>query len=62
MGARPIIRNPENKKLLTLLGSFTLTLTMSVVGSITSTPLITFFILLSPYYRLSLLRYVCGMA
>jgi hypothetical protein len=33
MGARPILRNPENKKLLTLLGyRFTLTSTMITVG------------------------------
>ena len=31
-GARPIIRNPENKKLVTLLGSLTLTSTMIIVG------------------------------
>jgi hypothetical protein len=32
MGARPIIRNPENEKLLTLLGSLTLTSSIITVG------------------------------
>jgi hypothetical protein len=31
-GARPIIRNPENKEPLTLLGSFTLTSNDNTVG------------------------------
>jgi hypothetical protein len=31
-GARPIIRNPENKNLLTHLGSFTLTSAMITMG------------------------------
>ena len=32
MGAHPVIRNPENKKLRTLLGSFTLTSSDECLG------------------------------
>jgi hypothetical protein len=48
-GARPIIRNPEKRKLLTLLGSFTLTSSIIPVDQMTSTLLIILFF--ASYYR-----------
>jgi hypothetical protein len=42
-GVRAILRNPENKKLLTLLGRFTLTSPTITVGQMTSTLRIIFF-------------------
>jgi hypothetical protein len=58
-GAHPIIRNPENKKLLTLLGyCFTLTSTIIPLGSRTSTLLIIVFF----RFLLSHLYFLCKLS